>query len=277
MFSFDNIPHALLLKAVDKHATAPWMKLYIQRWLTAPMEYSNGESITREQGTPQGGVISPVLANLFLHYAFDTWLSKYYPNNPWCRYADDGVIHCRSEMEAKVILEALSNRFNECGLEIHPLKTKIIYCKDGSRKGNYPNTEFSFLGYTFRRRICKNRKRNSLFLNFTPAVSKSSLKSMKFKIRKLRVRMATNMSIGQLSRWLNPIIRGWIGYYGKYTRSALYSMCRHVNKTLVRWAMRKYKSLRRYKTKAGLFLEGISKQNPLLFAHWRIGMIGAFA
>lgn len=274
---FDNIPHDLLIKAVDKHVTQPWIKLYIQRWLTAPMVYSNGELINREQGTPQGGVISPILANLFLHYVFDKWLSRNYPNNPWCRYADDGIIHCRKEMEAKSLLEALANRFKECGLEIHPLKTKIIYCKDASRKSDYPNTEFTFLGYTFRRRLCKNRKQNSLFLSFTPAVSKISLKAMKFKIRKLRVRMATNISIAQVAKWINPIISGWIGYYGKYTRSALYSMCWHVNKTLVRWARRKFKPLRRHKTKAIIFMEEISKQNPRLFAHWRIGMRGSFA
>ena len=175
------------------------------------------------------------------------------------------------------MLEVLKRRFKQCGLELHPLKTKIVYCKDGARKGEYKNTEFNFLGYCFRRRLCKNRKRNSLFLNFTPAVSKDALKSMRLRIRKLRVRMATNMNIAQLAHWLNPIIGVWISYYGKFTRSALYGMCRHVNKALVRWARRKYKSLRKYKTRASIFLEKITKQNPILFVHWRAGMIGAFA
>ena len=274
---FDNIPHDLLLKAVDKHTDNQWVRLYIERWLTAPMQRADGEIIARKQGAPQGGVISPVLANLFLHYTFDKWLQKHYPKVLWCRYADDGLVHCRSEAEAKYMLKELKKRFEACGLELHPLKTKIVYCKDGSRKGQYENTEFDFLGYPFRRRLCKNRKRNSMFVSFTPAVSKVALKSMRLKIRKLRVRMATELSIAQLAKWLNPLINGWIGYYGRFTRSALYGMCRHVNKALVRWARRKFKPLRRHKTKAMMFLEGISKQNPHLFAHWRAGMVGGFA
>ena len=228
-------------------------------------------------GTPQGGVISPILANLFLHYVFDKWLQKHFPEMLWSRYADDGLVHCHSEAEAKQMLELLGRRFNDCGLELHPVKTKIVYCKDASRKGTYENTSFDFLGYTFRRRTSWNRKRSSLFVNFTPAVSKEALKSMRLKIRKLRVRMATNLSITQLARWLNPIIHGWIAYYGAYCRSALYAMCRHINKALVRWARRKYKSLRRHKIKAAQFLERIVKQSPFMFAHWRAGMIGAFA
>ena len=274
---FDNIPHDLLLKAVDKHTDNPWIRLYIERWLTAPMQRADGEITARGKGTPQGGVISPVLANLFLHYVFDKWLQKHFPKTLWCRYADDGLVHCRTEAEAKYMLAVLKERFEACGLEMHPLKTKIVYCKDGSRKGQYENTEFDFLSYTFRRRLCKNRKRNSMFINFTQAVSKSALKSMRLKIRKLRIRMATELSIAQLAKWLNPIINGWIGYYGRFTRSALYGMCRHVNKALVRWARRKFKPLRRHKTKAMKFLEGISKQNPYLFAHWRAGMVGGFA
>jgi hypothetical protein len=175
------------------------------------------------------------------------------------------------------MLNVLKQRFEDCGLELHPVKTKIAYCKDGARKGDYENTSFDFLGYTFMRRLCKNRKRNSLFVNFTPAVSKVALKSMRLKIRKLRVRMCTERNIMQLAAWLNPMINGWIAYYGKFRRSALYGMCRHVNKALVRWAMRKYKPLRRHKTKAGQFIEQIAEQHSYLFAHWRHGMIGAFA
>ena len=157
---FDNIPHNLLLRAVCKHTTTPWVKLYIERWLTTPMLMPNGELSSRNKGTPQGGVVSPVLSNLFLHYVFDKWLQKHYPNAVWCRYADDGLIHCRSEAEAKQMLEVLTKRFQWCGLELHPLKTKIVYCKDGSRKGHYEHTSFDFLGYTFRRRLCRNNKRN---------------------------------------------------------------------------------------------------------------------
>lgn len=274
---FDNIPHDLLLKAVHKHTDMSWVGLYIERWLKAPMQTAEGKLISRAQGTPQGGVISPILANLYLHYVFDKWLQKHYPTTPWCRYADDGLVHCHSEAEAKRLREALVTRFADCGLEMHPTKTKIVYCKDGGRKGSYENTSFDFLGYTFRGRLCKNRKRNSLFISFTPAVSKAALKVMRLEIRKLKVRMATNLSIGQLAKWLNPLINGWIAYYGCYRRSALYSMCRHVNKALVRWARRKYKSLRRHKTRASKFIEDISQRCPHLFAHWRKGMVGAFA
>jgi len=274
---FDNIPHELLLKAVDKHTDTPWVRLYIERWLTAPMQTQEGERIERVQGTPQGGVISPVLANLFLHYVFDKWLQKHYPELLWCRYADDGLVHCRSQAEAEHMLEVLTQRFGECGLELHPQKTHIVYCKDGSRKQRYERTSFDFLGYTFRPRVCKNRKRNSLFISFTPAVSKDALKAMRRKIRKLRVRMATELSIAQIAQWLNPLIHGWLAYFGRYCRSALYPMCRHVNKALVRWARRKFKALRRHKSRASQFMEKIAEQNPRLFAHWRAGMIGAFA
>jgi group II intron reverse transcriptase/maturase len=253
------------------------VKLYIERWLKAPMQMPNGELISRDKGTPQGGVVSPVLSNLFLHYVFDKWLKNHYPNTPWCRYADDGLVHCKSEAEAQHMLEVLKERFLSCGLELHPVKTKIVYCKDGSRKGHYEHTSFDFLGYTFRRRLCRNRKRNSVFVNFTPAVSKAALKSMRLKVRRLRVGTRTELSLGQVAKWLNPTINGWITYYGCYTRSALYGLCRYVNMTLVRWARRKFKTLRLHKIRTALFLEAIANQHPNLFAHWRAGMTGAFA
>lgn len=212
-----------------------------------------------------------------MHYVFEKWLQQHYPNIPWCRYADDGLVHCRSESEAKHMLEVLRERFIACGLELHPEKTKIVYCKDGSRKGNYEHTSFDFLGYTFRRRVVKNRKRNSLFVSFTPAVSKVALKAMRRKIKVLKVRSRTELNIAQLGGWLNPIINGWIGYYGRYNRSALYSLFRHINKALIRWARRKYKTLRRHKTRTLKFLEGIATKSPRLFAHWRAGMVGRFS
>lgn len=274
---FDNIRHDLLMKAVEKHTDSAWIKLYVKRWLTAPLQREDGELIDRAQGTPQGGVISPVLSNLFLHYVFDKWLDKHYSGIKWCRYADDGLVHCRSREEAEHMLTILRCRFAECGLELHPVKTKIVYCKDGSRKGNHEHTQFDFLGYTFRRRVVKNRKRNSLFLSFTPAVSKSSLKGMKRKLRELRVRSRTDLSIVQMAKWLNPILNGWLAYYGAFYRSAMYAIFRHFNKALVRWARRKFKPLRRHKTQASKFMERMSVQCPRLFAHWRQGMVGPFA
>lgn len=273
---FDNIPHDLLLKAVGLHTDSAWVRLYIERWLIAPMQLANGERVSRTKGTPQGGVISPVLANLFLHYVFDKWLSKHYPGLLWCRYADDGLVHCRSESEARHMLSVLKQRFESCGLELHPDKTKIVYCKDGSRKRQYENTSFDFLGFTFRRRLCKNRTRNSMFVNFTPAVSKVAQKAMRLKIKVLRVRLKSHLSIEQVAHWLNPLIRGWLAYYGRFYRSAMYDLCRHLNKALVRWARRKYKSLRYRKSRAMLFMQRMAKQFPGLFAHWQAGMVGEF-
>ena len=175
---FDNSPHSLLMEAVRKHTDCKWMTLYIERWLTAPMQLPADTQVERKMGTPQGGVISPLLSNLFLHYVFDLWMKMNHPEKRWCRYADDGLVHCRTELEAQQVLEDLRVRFLECGLELHPTKTKIVYCKDDGRKKEHPVTTFDFLGYTFRPRVVKSTRRNRLFVSFTPAVSKTALKSM---------------------------------------------------------------------------------------------------
>jgi RNA-directed DNA polymerase len=154
---FDNIDHDLLMRAVKTHTDCKWLLLYIERWLKAPFQMEDGRIIERQSGTPQGGVISPVLSNLFLHYVFDKWMDRNFPENPWARYADDGVAHCRTKTEAENLLERLHDRFNECGLELHPDKTRIVYCKDDDRRGEYPEIKFDFLGYTFRPRRSKNR------------------------------------------------------------------------------------------------------------------------
>ena len=274
---FDNIPHPLLLKAARKHVQENWALLYIERWLKAPMELEDGTRIERTKGTPQGGVVSPVMANLFLH-AFDVWMKREYPALPWCRYADDGLVHCRTLEEAEAVKAALQMRLAECGLEMHPAKTRIIYCKDGSRKGKYPNKRFDFLGYTFRPRDVKNSKRNCMFVNFTPAVSNAALRCMRQKVRELNFRNRTQMELKDIARQLNPILRGWIEYYGRYSPSALYPLYRHVNMTLVAWAMRKYRRLKKRKTRASVWLEGYAeKKCPRLFVHWSQGTIGAFA
>ena len=273
---FDNIDHELLMRAVDKHTDIQWIKLYIKRWLVAPINIE-GKSIPRIKGTPQGGVISPLLANLFLHYTFDVWMKRNHPYLQWCRYADDGLVHCKSEAQANYILNQLKMRFEECNLELHPIKTKIVYCKDGARKAKYENTSFDFLGYTFRARVVKNTKRETLFINFTPAVSKSALKAMRAKTRKANFRNQSNLTLQDIARLYNPVLRGWLQYYGKFYPSALYPVLRHFNQTLVAWARRKYKKLARHKTRAGQFIEGISKTQPNLFPHWQRGMIGAFA
>lgn len=274
---FDNIDHDLLMKAVAKRTDNPWVRLYIRRWLKAPMQLESGELVDRDKGTPQGGVISPVLANLFLHYVFDAWLTKHYPHVKWCRYADDGLVHCQSEAQARFLLGALRRRFKECGLELHPEKTKIVYCKDGRRTGDYPHTSFDFLGYTFRRRGGRDRRTGQMFLGFMPAVSATSLKAMRQKIREMRIRRRTAMSLEEIASWLNPRLRGWLEYYGAFYRSEMYRLVRYVNKTRVRWAMRKFKHLRGKKTRAMQVLKRVAKLKPHLFVHWKQGMLGAFA
>jgi RNA-directed DNA polymerase len=274
---FDNIDHGLLLKALKKHTDCKWIKLYIERWLTSPLQIADGTLVQRTRGTPQGGVVSPLLANLFLHYTFDVWMTKNYPKAPWCRYADDGLVHCKSVKEAHVIKAALEARFAECGLEMHPTKTKIVYCKDANRKGNYNQTKFTFLGYDFRQRHVKNSKTGTLFVSFTAAVSSTALAAMRQTTRRLNYRNRSDLSLQDIAYKFNPILCGWIAYYGKFQPSALYPLFRHINNTLVAWAMKKYKRFHGSKTRAGLFIEEISRKCPKLFAHWKLGMVGAFA
>lgn len=270
---FDNIDHDLLMKAVRKHTDNQWNILYIERWLKAPLQYKDGTIVQRHKGTPQGGVISPVLANLFLHYVFDIWLTRQQPSMPWCRYADDGLVHCKTEEEAKYTLKKLQKRFEECGLTLHPDKTKIIYCKDENRKENYQEKKFDFLGYTFRPRMVKNSKRNSMFVSFTPAVSKTALKAMRATTRQWNIRNRTELELKDIAKMYNPVIRGWLEYYGKYCPSAMHSFCRHFHYTLVAWTMHKYKKFRGHKTKAGRFMQKIAQGNPGLFAHWKKGIM----
>lgn len=274
---FDNIDHGLLMKAVMKHTDNKCIILYIERWLKAPLQLPDGALVERTKGTPQGGVISPVLSNLFLHYVFDMWMKRQHPTVPWSRYADDGLLHCRTEQEAQQLLVELKQRFEECNLEPHPTKTKIVYCKDENRKGKYPQTDFDFLGYTFRQRRVKNSKQNKMFVSFTPAVSKTAQKSMRAKTRTRGFRNRTDLSLNEIASMYNPVLRGWIEYYGRYCRSELCSVLRHFNKTLVAWAKAKYKKFQGHKIRAAIFMQDIAKREPQLFIHWKLGMVGSFA
>ena len=269
---FDNIDHALLLRAVRKHVTCKWALLYIERWLKAPMMQEDGVIVERNRGTPQGGVVSPILSNAFLHYAFDLWMTRTDPDLPWCRYADDGLVHCRTESEATALKAALQGRLAECHLELHPTKTEIVYCKDGKRKGTYPNVKFDFLGYGFRPRLVKRVRDNTLFCGFNPAVSTSAMQAMREAIRDLNIRRQTQRSLNDIAELLNPLLRGWIAYYGQYTRSALYPMVRYINQTIAIWLKRKYKRFRHRLGRARIFLEKIARENRRLFAHWQIGI-----
>ena len=224
-------------------------------------------------------MVSPILANLFLHYAFDLWMTRTHPDLPWCRYADDGLVHCRTEQEAEALKAELQARLAECRLEMHPTKTKIVYCKDGKRKGKYPNVKFDFLGYCFRPRLVQKfpRQRHCSAASH-PAVSPSALKAMRATIRDLNIRHRTQLSLADIARQLNPLLRGWIEYYGRYAPSALYPMLRYVNQTLLAWAMRKFKRFKAHKIRASRFLAtSWLGNNADLFVHWRIGMTGTFA
>ena len=274
---FDNIDHELLLRAVRKHITCKWALLYIERWLKAPMVQEDGTTIERSCGTPQGGVVSPILANLFMHYTFDVWMTRTHSDLPWCRYADDGLVHCRTEQEAEALKAELQARLAECHLEMHSTKTKVVYCRDGNRNGRYPNVKFDFLGYCFRPRLVRRFRDNSLFCGFNPAVSPSAMKTMREAIRDLNLRCQTQLSLQDMAQQLNPLLRGWIAYYGRYAPSALYPLLRYVNQTLVAWAMRKFKRFKHHKIQASQFLQRLATECVDLFVHWQIGMIGVFA
>jgi RNA-directed DNA polymerase len=274
---FDNIDHELLLRAVRRHVTCKWALLYIERWLTAPMEQDDGIRTARTCGTPQGGVISPILSNLFLHYTFDLWMTRTHPDLPWCRYADDGLVHCRTEQEAQALQAKLQARLAQCRLELHPTKTKIVYCKDAKRRGKYPNVMFDFLGYCFRPRLVQNSRHHTLFCGFTPAVSVSAMKAMRTTIRELGLRHRTELSMADIARQINPLLRGWIAYYGRYTPSALNPMLRYVNLTLRAWVMRKFKRFAAKTFRAGRFLERMAREHTDMFVHWRLGLTGVFA
>ena len=268
---FDNIDHDLLLKAVHLHTDKPWVILYIQRWLKAPFQMLDGTVKERTKGTPQGGVVSPILANLFLHYAFDKWMSTHHRNKPFARYADDVVVHCRSKEDAERFWFELEKRLSELCLELHPSKTRIVYCKDDARQGEYPETKFDFLGYTFRPRRSKT-KYGKHFINFTPAVSNMAKKAMQQEIHDWRMHLKPYKTLEDLSHMLNPILKGWINYYGLFYKSEMYCVLKHMNRALIRWAQSKYKRLRGHKRRASVWLGKISRRNPQLFVHWQMGI-----
>jgi group II intron reverse transcriptase/maturase len=266
---FDTISHDLLMRAVRKHTDCRWVLLYIERWLKAPVQLPDGTLEPREKGSPQGSVVSPLLANLFLHYAFDRWMSVHYPFIPFERYADDILCHCRSERQARELWTVLEQRFAECGLRLHPDKTTIVYCKDDDRRGHYPNEKVDFLGYTFRPRRSKNRW-GKYFVNFSPGISKAAAKAIRQTIRSWRLDCRIDKKVDDLARMFNPVIQGWINYYGRYYKSALYPTLRYLDRRLAGWAMAKYKRLRRHRRRSEHWIRRVACQSPKLFAHWRL-------
>jgi len=264
---FDSVAWHLLVRAVEVHTDVPWVVLYVKRWLAAPVRLPDGTLAERDRGTPQGSAISPVLANLFMHYAFDAWMAREFPTVPFERYADDAVVHCKSERQARHVRQAIADRMAEVGLRLHPDKTKIVYCKDGNRRGSYEHTAFTFLGFTFRQRRARNRHGKS-FSNFLPAISKDALNKISAAVRSWRLHLRTGHTFKDLARRINPIVAGWMQYYGAFYRSALSPLLQRINAYLMRWIRKKYKRLRG-KKKARECWQGITGRYPLMFAHWK--------
>jgi RNA-directed DNA polymerase len=270
---FDNIDHALMMHAVQKHTDCPWVLLYIERWLKAPADTGDGALLPRDRGTPQGGVISPLLANIFLHHVFDTWMAREYPGCPFERYADDVVIHCRNQEEALAVKRAVEKRLARCKLEAHAGKTRIVYCRDGKRRQSHEHIQFDFLGYGFQPRGAANSRTGELFVRFLPAMSCKARKAIAQTARSWRIPPASDKELKDFSRMYDACIRGWVTYYGQYYRSALYQSLACINRRLVWWAMQKYKRFRGRQRQATHWLRRQARLQPELFAHWRLGIV----
>jgi group II intron reverse transcriptase/maturase len=266
---FDNIDWTLLMKAVRKHTDCRWIVLYIERWLKAEVLMPDGTVAMRNKGTPQGGVVSPVLANLFLHYAFDLWMVRNYPKVPFERYADDVICHCDSQAEAEDLRVALQKRLEECQLQLNPEKTRIVYCADANRREGHENRQFDFLGYTFKPRTAINRQRK-LFTSFSPAVGDKAAKAMRHEIRGWGLDRLSRYSLGELRERLRPKLGGWVRYYGLFHPSTLQCALRTLDDHLVRWAQRKYKRLHGHITRAWTWLNELKRRAPMLFPHWHV-------
>ena len=265
---FDSVGHDLLMRAVAHHTDERWVLLYIERWLKAPMTMRDGTDAPREMGTPQGSPISPLLANLFMHYAFDKWMDREHPGCPFERYADDVVIHCDTEQQARQLWADLAARLGSLGLELHPDKTKIVYCKDTNRRDEAQHTSFDFLGYTFRGRRARGRR--GFFVSFSPAMSPKAKQAIGEQIRDWHLNRRSATDLAGLARAINARIRGWFNYYGAFYRSELYAIAARIDEHLVRWAMQKFKRLRGQPTKAWRWLDAARQREPQLFAHWHL-------
>jgi len=266
---FDNIKHEYLMEMVEKHTDEKWIKLYVKRWLTVPFKMEDGTIIERTSGTPQGGVISPALANLFMHYVVDDFMSKEFPNILWARYADDGVMHCVTLKQAKYLKYRLEKRLKEYGLELNKEKTRIVYCKDDDGNEGCENRKFDFLGYTFRHRRTKS-KRGKVFTGFLPAISDKAKKAIRKEVRRWRIQLKSDKSINDIANIVNSKIQGWINYYAHFYKSGMKNVLKYINSQLIRWVKRVY---RKSAKSAVNWFTNIARRDPKLFAHWKLGII----
>jgi RNA-directed DNA polymerase len=277
--AFDQIDHGLLMKAVRGHIKEDWILLYIERWLSAPFETTEGRQLPRDRGTPQGGVVSPILMNLFMHYAFDVWMKRRNPSCPFARYADDAIVHCRSREQAEEIMRSIGLRLAECGLAMHSEKSKIVYCQDSNRTASHQHVQFTFLGFTFRpRKAMSNQHR--VFTSFLPGASVDAMKRMRDVVRGWRINRQTPATIAELAEQYNPAIRGWWNYYGTFYPTAMHELSRYIDRKLERWARRKYKTLSRHKRRSEEWLRRIKNGSSSMFFHWsvignEVGITGA--
>lgn len=269
---FDTLDHSLILKAVKKHTDERWILLYVERWLKAPVQTTDGILVARDQGSPQGSVISPLISNIFMHHAFDAWMRKTYPGVPFERYADDAVVHCTTEKQAKYIQSEVAKRLALCKLELHPEKTKIVHCQHAKRRQTYDHIQFDFLGFSFRPRKAINRHGHR-FLNFLPAISTKALKHIHSEIRGWRLHTRTPAKLEDLAQIVNPSVQGWYNYYGQFYKSELKAHLRDINTYLVRWVMRKFKRFKGHQTRAKEWLRGVAQRVPTLFVHWKLGLL----
>lgn len=267
--AFDHIDHEMLMRALRHHGVEPWIELYVSRWLTVPFETPSGAREERDTGVPQGGVISPLLMNLFMHYAFDVWMQRTFPDCPIVRYADDAVVHCRTHGDAERVFSAIGTRLADCKLTMHPDKSSVVYCKDSNRRGRHERTQFTFLGFTFRARSAVNRQ-GKRFSSFLPAVSPAALKRMRTTIRTWRLPRQSPATLQELSNHYNPILRGWWQYYGTFYPTELRKLWNHLDLQLARWARRKYKRLAGHRRRSREWLRAVARAAPELFVHWRL-------
>ncbi|WP_326640388.1 group II intron reverse transcriptase/maturase [Streptosporangium sp. NBC_01755] len=266
---FDNLDHDLILKAIAAHTAEAWILLYVERWLKAPLSMPDRTLAARDRGSPQGASISPLIANLFMHYVFDAWMAREFPAVPFERFVDDVIVHCVSEQQACRVKEAIAWRLAECGgLQLHPDKTRIVYCKQTGRYGRHDTVSFDFLGYTFKPRMAI-QKGGALFTTFSPAISGSSAKAIRQELRRMRFHLRSDLSFKDIAKLINVKAGPWAAYFGRFRPSEAAHVLSHIDQYLVRWARRKYKHPRRSPRRAWETLKKIMRSYPGLFAHWK--------